>query len=1043
MNRTRAFSRGFWILLITTTFMLLVSNPVIRGQGLPLSPKAMSSWTASGDGSFEIIANDAPSDLKGESPAYKLYWRAGSNASAGSLRSPVFRIEKSIQEFSIAGISGLTAERQWGMIRLRLKASGKGEILRESTTNGYAHLSTERWYTPDLLGKEVYLEVYAPALTNYWGYPEIWVGLGDYRQVDPSEKMDAVEMHLQGIKLDEKAQLTYCRSLPFLSVNPAIRGETSRSFDEGTEILPVNAQADVIYLLGLINQGWENGVAHWGEHPEILEERQDQVYIGKRLGTLVIQYEQGVTDSIPLVPGSTMWFSNHWAHGASHGVSVPSREPFASRQDYMNELRNTLLVREDGYDASNASNHRQFYLALRPGTEKITSIALIDEPGTRGRPLVTAITLRGKKQKGLHQFGEVTVEREDAEPRLNLTDPPDYYRDAAKIASILYTSDHDLPVDPEPVTIPEDLQATSIRFLGGPEAGWLSNVWAANLVQIHEKFDPVTGYFMETGEDCPWYGGYSGLGTWCVQGIYPAAYSRTSDHYATLAMRHINLPQREASFVDFCDSWLYFFRDNHDPAKGPPNAKMDTTRYPADAPPHWSMELSNPPTADGMFDINEIYGDEEMDGHAATIVARWYAWRLQGGSKGEWLHAPRDGVYGKSRWESTRDATEFITWLMDYSGRDLVYSEGEFTGWGGISAGYILIPEGMMDEKDPEKIRQNYANANMYEPYPNFACMVALECAAEMADAAGEPGDAGRWRQYAETIRKGMIRQLTAGDFNKLTWRMSPYSILTTFQDRLVQAWFSQYYEGLDPVKWDQKMLEITRNTFHEHMDMPYGHAPVLAMGYGQGWLTHASLVLDEMDHAGKLLVNTARYTYDKNMDFADPQKGIDWRKWMWIVPEGVNLLPDGSWHRINDLSNGANQGPVMHALEAAAGVDDTDPAAICIMPRIPEPLKGIAVEEHSVLVPRDGGLIKGFISYTYEKGKSFTMESTLAIPDLAIRIGPWPNKGEADQVSEFIRGEGLDSRLENSGSYKGNPAWWIWIEKLENIKDLAFDLVP
>ena len=39
-------------------------------------------------------------------------------------------------------------------------------------------------------------------------------------------------------------------------------------------------------------------------------------------------------------------------------------------------------------------------------------------------------------------------------------------------------------------------------------------------------------------------------------------------------------------------------------------------------------------------------------------------------------------------------------------------------------------------------------------------------------------------------------------------------------------------------------------------------------------------------------------------------------------IPEGSNILPDGSWHRIGDLSNGANQGITLHALELCAGID-------------------------------------------------------------------------------------------------------------------------
>ncbi len=1023
-----------WSYALLPVFCIwLFSHQDISGQDggpITVSPESLAQWTSYGEGEWEVKEHEAPPDLRGISPRYKLFWNAANDSARGVLRSAVFTVDKPVQQFDIAGGPGFNREGYPEFVRLQMKEYRGGSLLREILTNGYSSLTTERWYTPDLIGKEVYLEIHFPALKNFFGVPEISISFENYHQTEFPEFNDPVPVKLQAVPIDGGSRLTFCRSLPFLACDPGLRGETSRTVNADTETIPVNAEAEVIYLLGMINHGWENGVAHWSEHTETLKERQDQVYIGKELGTIVIHYEEGNTDRIPLIFGSNMWFANHWSHGASHDVSVPVREPFASRPEYMALLRKTLLAKEDFNTSSFASDYKHYFLAIRPRPQKIVSVELVNDTDTRGRPMISGITVKGKKQKGLRQFEKRMVSGEDLKPGLDVTAQPDYHTGAARMAEILYTHGADLPEKPDTVSIPESLDATTIRFLGGKEAVWLSNVWAANLVQIHEKFDPETGYFRETGEDCPFYGGYSGLGTWNIQGIYPAAYSRTSDHYVTLALRQINLPERETAFVDFCDKWLYFFRSNRDPEKGPPNDLLDLARYPEDAPPHWSMELSRPPTTGGHLNVNEIHGDEEMDGHAATLVGRWYAWRLQGRNAGQWLKEPRSDVYGYSRWESTRDAAEFICWLMDYTGRDLVYSEGEFTGWGGIVNGYCLVPEGMSEETDPEKIRENYANANMYEPYPNYACMTALKCAAEMAEAAGEPQWAKKWRRYAATIRKGMVRQLIAGDFNNLVWRISPYSILTTFQDRLVQGWFSLYLDGLDPNRWDQEMLAITRNTFREHMNMPYGHAPVLAMGYGQGWLTHASLVLDEMDHAGKLLVNTAKYTYDKNMEYFNEDAGIDWRKWRWIVPEGVNLLPDGSWHRINDLSNGANQGPVMHALEASAGVDDSNPAHILIMPRVPDPLEGIEVTNHFVLIPDKEGLVKARVDLHYERDKGFSLTSTVPLPVISVRLGPW-SEAEAAEIMSAISEEHGECRLEPSGRYQNAPAWWIWVEEL------------
>lgn len=1031
---------NIWFYAVSALIILLLRVSPIYSQdqnGLAISSENFTDWTSVGNGVFEVVLNDAESDLRGNTPMHKLYWRPATDSSSGMLRSREFTIKKGIQQFELAGSPGFNRIQQAEFIRVRLRSRKGDVILRETLTNGYSSLSTERWFTTDLIGEKVYLEIFSPALKTFFGYPDIWMALENYFQADLPNPDQPVGVKLQAVSIDENAKLSYCRSLPFLACDPGFGGKSQRIQEGSKETIPVNAEAEVLYLLGMINQGWENGVAHWGEHAETLNKREDQVYIGKQLGSLFIEYEDGTADSIPIIFGSNMWFSSHWSHGGSHNVSVPTREPFASRTEYMNELRRNLLVKEDFHEASSASDYKHYFLAVRPRAKKITSLVLQDDPDTRGQPLISGISLLGKKQKGLHSFKKTNVAFSDLESQIDVSDPPDYQARASRLASILYTRKSDLPEDPDELILPESLDATTIRFIGAKEAVWLNNIWAANLQQIHEKFDPKTGYFRETGVDCPFYGGYSGLGTWCEQGIYPAAYSRTSDHFATLAMRHINLPQRETSFVDFCDTWLYFYRSNRDPDKGPPNDLLDLDRYPEDAPPHWSMELSRPPTTGGQLNVNEIYGDEEMDGHASTIVARWYAWRLQGGKADAWLTESRKNVYGYSRWESTRDAAEFICWLMDYTGRDLVYSEGEFTGWGGIGRDYCLVPKGMSTETDPVKIRQNYANANMYEPYPNYACLTALKCAAEMAEAAGDEEMALKWRAYAETIHQAMLRQLVAGDFNHFTWRISPYSVLTTFQDRLVQAWFSLYLDGLDPQQWDQEMLSITRNTFQEHMTMPYGHAPVLAMGYGQGWLTHASLLLDEMDHASKLLINTAMYTYDKNMDYMNESEGVDWRKWRWIVPEGVNLLPDGSWHRINDLSNGANQGPVMHALEASAGVDDTHPEHIRIMPRIPDPLEGIEVNNHIVLIPYEKGLKKTRIHYSYEKSGTFFLESADPIPSLSIRLGPFQGKNQAEECLGHISEDVTKCRLESSGIYQEEAAWWVWLEELEDIDRL------
>jgi hypothetical protein len=352
----------------------------------------------------------------------------------------------------------------------------------------------------------------------------------------------------------------------------------------------------------------------------------------------------------------------------------------------------------------------------------------------------------------------------------------------------------------------------------------------------------------------------------------------------------------------------------------------------------------------------------------------------------------------------------------------------------------------MANAKDPAQIRQNYANADMYDPYPSYTCIVGLRCAAQMAEATGDPALAQRWREHADRIQKAMIRLLATGDANNRCWRMSPYSVYPNQMESLVPAWFAPNFDGLDPLRMDPEIMAITRNTLRRQLALPTGHRPLFGFGYGIGWLTQSALLLDEMDDSGILLGNIARYLYDKNMDFSDPARGLDWRPYLWIVPEGVNLLPDGSWHRIGDLSNGANQGITLHALEMCAGIDDTRPEALKILPRAPEPLTGLTVENWIALMPEGAGLAQARIGYTFARpGKQhpagrFSLTSDRSLPTLAVRLGPF---GEADaraaQMALAVP-PGATTRVETSGRVRGGPAWWIWVEGMTNVKQVELE---
>ncbi|MDI9373744.1 MAG: hypothetical protein QM840_12090 [Verrucomicrobiota bacterium] len=1009
---------------------------------LAFAAGTLEGWVVEGENTWRIGTNPPLFTSPADPIRFVVNSYEGGERNRGVLRSPPFVIEHERQRFSIAGWDGTTNGVNDAMLNfVLLRSHPDGEILRRTHTPGGNKLTPASWQTTDLIGRRVFLEVVDanPVLRPDGGYA--WIAFADYRQESAGLFTKPVRRDdLYGLRIDANSERILCRTVPFFAAPPTQRMRTTRSVQGHRETIPVGARAEALCLLGMINHGWEAGTAHWGEHPELRPKRDDQLYVGANIGEIEICYAGGARDRVPLVIGATAWFAGFWGYSQFSDVRVLPREPFASRPEYMAVLQRALRLRQSEEPGSAENAHALYFLTVKPRPQKIEAIVVHDNPANRGQPLVTAITLVGAKPAtNLLHFGTCRLEAADLAPAFSTARPGDWSRDLAALARVLYTRDADLPRKVAPVEVPADFKAARIRFRGGPLADMLSNIWLANLYQISQKFERGSGFFHETETNSPWYGSYSGIGTWAHLGVYaPYAYSRCSDHFASLALRCIDDPVRVASYMDFVDYWFYWHRDNHDPDQGPPNDVLDVARYPKGVTGHWSFGL---PPGLPPWQLNEIPGVEEMDGHGATMVARWLAWRVLGARTDQWLTGARDNVFGKSRWDTTRDAAEFVCWLMDHTGMDVIYCEGETTGWAGGPQVPLTGAPDWWQETDPVKLRKNYANANAYEVYPTYVCLTALRCSAQIADALPDAALAAKWRRYADRLESGMLRLLAVGEFGSLTWRLSRHSVYPSGQDSLVQAWFAFYFDGLDPNRLPPQATGITRNTLRRQLSLPCGRAPALAMGYGLGWLCKAALVLDEMDEAGPMLLNIARYTYDKNMDYADPSRGIDWRRFAWIVPEGANILPDGSWHRIGDLSNGANQGPPLHAMEICAGFDDTKPNDLRLLPRVPNPLTGIEVEDFMVLVPDGAGLARAKVSYAYNRAAaSFRLRSDRPLPRLALRLGPF-HAAEARRAAQTLKSSAkTDVRTESSGTFQAQAAWWVWLENLKDIASLDLD---
>jgi len=192
-------------------------------------------------------------------------------------------------------------------------------------------------------------------------------------------------------------------------------------------------------------------------------------------------------------------------------------------------------------------------------------------------------------------------------------------------------------------------------------------------------------------------------------------------------------------------------------------------------------------------------------------------------------------------------------------------------------------------------------------------------------------------------------------------------------------------------------------------------------MGYGQGFMTQSALLLDEMKHAEAMLEFAAKATY-----YADYNS--------YIVPEGVEFHPDGkSWFRTADLGNGFQQASIMKVIRLVIGVDDTNPKALTLIPRIPKSWKGMRIDKFPAWVEAGNeGVKRVDLKFQYKLGDnqaSYKLESSGVLPGTLLRLGPFDSDiGNNPQVQ--LNGRSIKFKITESGDSN-----WIRIQAPAGLK--------
>ncbi len=699
-------------------------------------------------------------------------------------------------------------------------------------------------------------------------------------------------------------------------------------------------------------------------------------FIGDSAGDIILSYASGRRDVIPLVFGYTITWRNNY------GISSA---PFSTDPAARSRLDAALCVL-NGLDAYKTRD--PLCLCIIPRPEPLASLTIVDNPGKVGYPVVDGLTIEAAvnaipTNETLVALGElrlgtkVSAWLQSHAVKAAKPFPRDRRRAIEHLRRWLYTTPADLTfrkVREAAATVETTTNALpAIRFRGPVEAEILNQVYRENSAELLTRVDP-DGMLHESNPKADNYNGFGGF----TPGLGPFKDDYYTRNRAPIVLANWGRFAEASAALAFFDHWLMYFPESF------PKLQMDGKPVPGHAtvicnkPLVYfdSLRLGGWPTRYTTHDM----GNPETDGHGFMMLSHYNAW-IKAGRSADWV---------KEHWPALREAAEYIPWQLanpklSFSEHGLLYAESE----GGM---------------------------NMISFYCNVPCWLGLLGFAEMAEAIGQTNSAARWRACADKLQTAMEAYFPKtippwGD----VWDPDKTAQWGYPIPALAPVLFGLDYWGLDlrdrmPKGWIERCDRTWKMALAAMK--PQWCAPK-GFGYGQGYYTLSSLLLDQTADSDHIVDWTAR------MIFA-PGQPHPFR-----VPEGVIIASDGSvWRRWGDLGNLYQMSCVLRAIQVMTGFDDLSPTELRLMPRIPVHWSGVSVEGQPVNALSEGRhqIVHLRLDYTRERsGRKFdvVLDPDRPLDRVRIRLGP-----AASGASKAT----LDGRPLPVETRNGGDARWVWL---------------
>lgn len=670
-------------------------------------------------------------------------------------------------------------------------------------------------------------------------------------------------------------------------------------------------------------------------------------FIGDNMGEIRLDYADGSTEVFPLVFGESLWWGQ---------IFYQYQRPFATDAQFRKTLQKSLRLYppapvEDG----------NYVGVIVPKDSEIKDIVFKNNPKKLGVPVIAGITV--EPTTGEPSANGITLSWKPLSPelatfatektlRLQGVDDKDNQLRLENLKRAFYMSDENFK-GRVAVRVPQGYSGPTVSFKGDIYASILANAFYDNVQDITKKVTDDGMYHTST-KDAPNWSRYSGFGTFTTtDGCY----------YGESWSRDMGRSMQELADLDYTNETLrcadYCLR----------TARTNQIEFHGQVlPPHWGR-IANKPQNWCIF---------ENDGHGLVTMSLYELWqRLP--DRDEWL---------RTRWPDVKAAGDWILWQLAHpeisrSTNGILYTTSESSR---INGGYSV--------------------------YPDYTCMIALQALARMADSIGETNSSEQWRTCAEKMHAAIADQYIINDpkYGRV-WTLNDagWPNKSTVLGPLI---LSSDYQGFAPQDDDAAWHSVNEAAYQRLIDkyQPFGFYGQ-AMGYGQGFVTQAALLLDRMYDATTMLDWAAKETYYPQYD-------------SFIVPEASDIDPTGRyWYRMGDLGNGVQEGEIIKMLRLVIGVDDTQPNRLQFYPRLPYHWQEMAVARYPVLYENAGKMETAYLTYKLRRtGKGMKLEISVdrQIGPMAMRLGPFEK--QPDVANILVNGQSpAGASIEHSGD-----SWWV-----------------